>query len=317
MANCDNLFRKFNNELQVPKSKRDLITISKDAQRENIKKYFREQHPKYVPSFFIQGSTKMKNRIRTKDDTCDLDDGIYFKDNPDNVMGTTIQGWVKEAVDGTTEATPYHKKKCITVDYKAGYNIDYPVYIFNKDKDAHPKLAVKDKDFKIDDPKEFVDEFNRVKDADGQLVRITRFLKAWCDNRREKMPNGLSMTVLAMKYIQENDRDDVAIKFTLIAIANELKKEFNCSMPTTPYDNLFSDYDEKRKNNFMDNLASFIVDAKIATDEEKNQLKASKLWQKHFGKTYFPDGKDEDEKVSSALFLTGAIGTSKPYCATE
>ena len=131
------------------------------------------------------------------------------------------------------------------------------------------------------------------------------------------MPNGLSMTVLAMKHLQINDRDDVAMKYTLIAIGNELKREFKCVMPTTPYDNLFGAYDETRKNNFMDNLTSFIVDAKTAVDEEKNQLKASRLWQKHFGKTYFPDEKDEDEKVSSALFLTGVIGASKPYCATE
>lgn len=317
MANCDNLFRTFNNELQVPKSKRDLITVSKDTQRGNIKKYFKDKHPKYVPTFFIQGSSKMKNRIRTKDDTCDLDDGIYFKDNPDNVTGTTLQGWVKEAVDGTTDATPAHNKKCITVDYKAGYNIDYPVFIYDQGKDTHPNLAVKNEDFKIDDPKEFIDEFNKVKDVDGQLVRITRFLKAWCDYRRGKMPNGLSMTVLAMKHMQKNDRDDVSLKFTLIAIENELKKMFSCYMPTTPYDNLFGDYDEKRKNNFTENLASFIADAKKATDEEKNQLKASKLWQKHFGNTYFPEGKDEDEKTSSALFLTGVIGTSKPYCATE
>src|SRR5450759_1725651 len=102
MANCDNLFRKFNYELQVPKSKRELITSSKDAQRDNIKKYFKEQHPKYVPAFFIQGSSKMRNRIRTKDDTCDLDDGIYFKENPENVTGTTLQEWVKSTVDGTT-----------------------------------------------------------------------------------------------------------------------------------------------------------------------------------------------------------------------
>jgi hypothetical protein len=310
MANCDNLFRKFNSELQVPKSKRESITISKNAQRENIKKFFRENHSKYIPAFFIQGSSKMKNRIRTKDDTCDLDDGIYFKDNPDNVTGTTLQEWVKDAVNGTTDATPIHKKKCITVDYKAGYNIDYPVYIFNKDTDAHPKLAVKDKDFKTDDPKEFIDEFNRVKDEDGQLIRITRYLKAWCDFKGKPMPNGLSMTVLTMNHLQKNDRDDVSMKFTLISIEDELKKQFKCVMPTTPYDNLFGDYNET----FMDNLASFIADSKTAVDEEKNQLKASRLWQNHLGKMYFPDGKDEEEKVSSAVYLTGIIGTSKPYC---
>jgi hypothetical protein len=120
-----------------------------------------------------------------------------------------------------------------------------------------------------------------------------------------------------MKHLQKTERDDVAMKYTLIAIENELKTEFKCVMPTTPYDNLFGEYDEKRKNNFMDNLASFIQDAKKAVDVEKNQLKASNHWQTHLGKLYFPDGIDEEEKMSSAVLLTGIIGTSKPYCAFE
>lgn len=317
MANCDNLFKTFNTELQIPKTKKDAMKVSDEALRDSIRKYFKDNHPKYKPTFYKQGSSETKNRIRTKDDTCDQDDGVYFKDNPDNVTGTTLQGWVKNAVDGTTEATPSHRKKCITVDYKAGYNIDLPVFIFDKEKDAHPKLAVKGEDFKMDDPKEFIDEFNRVKDKEGQLIRISRYLKSWCDYKREKMPSGLVMTLLAMSHLQKNSNDDVSLKFTLIAIEAELKREFKCVMPTTPHDNLFADYDEKRKKNFMDSLEAFITDAKAAVDDEKNQLKASRLWQKHFGKTYFPDGKDEDEKTSSASLLTGTIGTAKPYYGIE
>ena len=132
------------------------------------------------------------------------------------------------------------------------------------------------------------------------------------------MPNGLSMTILAMKYLQKNERDDVALKFTLIEIERQLKRDFKCTMPTTPFDNLFGEYDEKRKKNFMDNLAAFIIDAKAAVDVEKNQLKASRLWQKHFGKTYFPDGKDDEEKKSAPTLLSGVIGNSaKPYYGTE
>ncbi len=317
MAKCDNLFKTFNSELQIPKTKKDAMKVSEDALCDKITKYFKENHSNYVPTYQRQGSSETKNRIRTKDDTCDQDVGVYFKSNPDNVTCTTLQSWIKDAVEGTTDATPSHRKKCITVDYKAGYNIDLPVFIYDKEKDAHPKLAVKDEDFKTDDPKEFIDEFNRVKDEEGQLIRTTRYLKSWCDYKREKMPSGLAMTVLAMKHLQKNDNDDVSLKFTLIAIEAELKKVFQCVMPTTPNDNLFADYDDKRKKNFMDNLAAFIVDAKAAVDDEKNQLKASRLWQKHFGKTYFPDGKDEDEKTSSAGLLTGTIGTAKPYCGDE
>ena len=317
MADCDNLFKEFDTNLQVPMKKRNDIKTSDSKLREKIRIYFAENHPGYNPTFYQQGSSKTKSRIRTKDDTCDLDDGVYFISNPDGVTGKILQGWVKNAVDGTTDATPSHRKKCITVDYKAKYNIDLPVFIFDKNEDAHPMLAIKDEDFREDDPKEFLVEFNRVKDKDGQLIRITKYLKAWCDFKREKMPSGLSMTVLAMNFLQKNSRDDVSLKYTLIAIENELKKpnRFRCDMPTTPNDNLFESYDDARKTNFMNNLSSFISDAKKAVDEEKNHLEASHLWQKHFGDTYFPEGEDKDEVSTSAKTLSFVIGSSKPHAS--
>ncbi len=313
MSNCDKLFKDFNENLKITTKKKTSLKTSKDALRKRILDYFSIHHPKYKPKFYIQGSYKMKTTIRTKDDTCDLDDGVYFSSNPDNVTATTLQKWVKDAVDGITEATPSHRSKCITVDYKAGYNIDLPVFVFDSNIDIHPNLAVKNVGFKSDDPKEFVDAFNKITDSNGQLVRIVRYLKAWCDYKREKMPSGLVMTVLAMDFFLSNDRDDVALKFTLIEIEKALKKSFKCKMPTTPKDDLLEDYDENRKSNFMSNLADFIADAKKAVDDEKNNKAASKLWQKHFGKTYFPDGIDEDEAAVDSTKLSSTIGSTKPY----
>jgi hypothetical protein len=53
-------------------------------------------------------------------------------------------------------------------------------------------------------------------------------------------------------------------------------------MPTTPKDDLFSNYDETFKKNFFSALDDFIADANAAIDEEC-QEKASKKWQKHLG----------------------------------
>ena len=307
MANLNYLFQQFNDELAVTDSKKSKMIKSRESLREKIRKAFEENHKGYSPKFYIQGSYKLKTLIRTKDDTCDLDDGVYFKNNPDNVTGTTLQRWVKEAVEGTTDATPTHKKKCIRVDYKAGYNIDLPVMVFDEDTDNHPLLAVKNNDFQEDDPKEFVDYFQ--KNKTDQMVRAIKYLKAWCDHKREDMPSGLAMTVLALKHFQENDRDDVALKYLLIEIEKQLKKNFRCIMPTTPEDNLFADYSDVKKKNFMDNLSAFIEDAKKAI-EERDHLKASMLWQKHLGER-FPLGEDKRDENSKSLVKT--IGASKPY----
>ena len=314
MANCDDLFKKFNGKdyLEITKTKSDSLKASRKALRKKIREYFAEHHPNYKPRFNTQGSFKMCTMIRTKDDTCDLDDGVYFKSNPDNVSSKTLQQWIKDAVEGTTDATPIHKAKCITVDYKAGYNIDLPVFIFNQGTDAHPCLAIKDNGFRLDDPKEFYDFFNKTKDNDDQLTRIVRYLKAWCDYKRHKMPSGFAMTILTMNHLQTNNRDDISLKYTLIEIENELKKDWKCKVPTTPNDNLFENYDDARKNNFLNNLADFIADAKKAVDEEKNQLKASRLWKKHLGDR-FPEGEDNDEKEINSKSLISTIGAARPY----
>lgn len=310
MANLDSLFKQFDNELNVLKTKKEDMISSRNHLRKKIKDYFIANHNEYKPTFYIQGSYKLKTLIRTKEDTCDLDDGVYFIENPDNVSGTTLQRWVKDAVVGTTDATPNHKKKCIRVDYKAGYNIDLPVLVFNEDIEKHPNLAVKDSEFQTDDPKEFVDYFKNNKT--DQMVRIVKYLKSWCDYKRQDMPSGLAMTVLSLEYHQENYRDDIALKFVLIEIENALKKDFKCIMPTTPKDDLFSDYSETKKENFMRNLNLFVEDAKKAIDE-KNKLKASKLWKKHLGDR-FPEGEDENEESSNSSRLESTIAGSKPYC---
>jgi hypothetical protein len=180
-----------------------------------------------------------------------------------------------------------------------------PVYykVSDSNDSENPHLAVKDSEWQKSDPKEFADWFNKKKDKDGQLVRIVRHLKAWCDNRSKKMPKGIAMTVLASECIKYNERDDRALRDTLKQIESKLKSYWSCFMPTTPGDDLLADYDGD-KNFFFESLESFIEDADKAIDSEKNQLKASKLWQKHLG-SYFPDGADEDvDAKEAALRMT-------------
>ena len=311
MANCTKLFIEFNGELSILPSKKDRMISSRENLRRTIREDFEENHPGYKPEFYVQGSYKLGTAIRTKSDHCDLDDGVYFKSNPDDVSGKTLQKWILKAVEETTNADPTHKNKCIRVTYSAGYDIDLPVMIFDKEHDSHPLLAVRDSEFQEDDPKEFTDYYKANKSS--QMNRIVKYLKAWCDHKSANMPSGLAMTIFSLDNFYENDRDDIALKNTLVEIENQLNEKFECIMPTTPNDNLFANYSDTKKNDFLNNLSSFIKDAKKAL-EEKNQLKASKLWQKHLGER-FPNGKNEDEDDDkSKSKLKSIIGTSRPYC---
>jgi len=312
MANCHKLFDTFCSEISLTSGKKSKMTTSKNALRARIREYFKDNHPEYVPKFFIQGSYKMGSAIRKKDDICDLDDGIYFFRSPD-VTATTLQGWVWDAVYGYTSTDPEHRKKCIRKLFVNDYEIDYPVYY--KIDDQEYMIAVKNIGWEESDPKGVVTWFNKAKDRNGMLVRIVKDLKAWCDFKRQKMPSGLAMTILAVNAKEKivlNDREDISLRDILKEIKRALNTKFECIVPAAPKDDLFENYDETRKSNFLDNLDKFIADADEAL-KESNELKASKLWRKQLGDR-FPLGEDKNQ-TQSAILGTVATGakTSYPY----
>jgi hypothetical protein len=311
MANCHNLFGGFNTEISLTSNKKSKMTTSKDGIRERIRKYFKENHSEYTPKFYIQGSYKMKTGIRTKDDICDLDDGVYFFRTPD-VTATTLQNWIWDAVNEYTATSPEHRKKCIRNIFSGDYEIDIPVYY--KVSGQEYKIAVKNNGWEDSDPKALIDWFNSNKDANGKIVKVIKELKAWCDYKRNKMPSGLAMTILAMNAknnIVLNDRDDILFTDILREIKKRLTQKFECVVPVTPTDNLFADYDETRKTNFLTNLDSFLSDAEAAL-KEQNHLKASRLWQKHLGNR-FPDGEDKNEQSNSNSATTSGAALSRPW----
>ncbi|RYX87681.1 hypothetical protein EON73_00915 [bacterium] len=311
MSNCHHLFKKFHDEISLSSGKKSRMTTSKNALRERIKKFFKENHPGYDPKFYVQGSYKMKSAIRTKDDICDLDDGIYFFRQPD-VTATTLQGWVWDAVYGYTSTDPEHRKKCIRKLFAGDYEIDYPIYY--KIAGQEYKIAVKNTGWEDSDPKAVIDWFTKQKDTEGRLIRNVKNLKSWCDFKRNKMPSGLAMTILASNAkskIVLNERDDITLKDILKEIKKALANKFECIVPATPYDDLFAAYDEVRKNNFLTNLNQFIEDAEKAL-VEPNELKASRLWRKHLGDR-FPEGEDKNEPSNSNSTAARGALLSNPW----
>lgn len=298
MANCHDFFIKFSETISLSKTKREALKKRRDANRTRIQDHFKEKHEGYDPKFWIQGSRKNGTSIVYKDGTCDLDDGVYFLLKPD-VTGTTLQNWVYDAVCGYTENDPTHKKRCIRVNYKDECNIDIPV-LYQENNESTPKLAVKNQDWADDDPKAFVDWYKEKKTV--QLTRIIKNLKAWCNERDCKTPNGMCMTILAEKHFVANDRDDIAIRDLLTLMHDDLNQErhWKCNMPTFPYDDLFLDYSDIVKRNFLDNLKDFRDDAITACDEN-SLIKATKLWQGHLGSRFDVAQKEPDAEQKSKL----------------
>lgn len=317
MANLQHLFETFHTDIHITETRKNKLIKSKNALREKIIAHFKEHHKEYVPKFFIQGSYKMGAAIRTKDDTCDLDDGVYFLREPD-VSPTVLQSWVYHAVFGHT-TNQEHRKKCITVLYFENgeeiYNIDLPVYY--KLENVAPYLAIKNGGWFQSDPREVVDWYKKQRKKKAQVAKIVRYLKSWCDHVREKMPSGLAMMVLACNAIDNvswhDDRDDVTLRNVLKEMRRVLKIKFECIVPAVPNDDLFADYEQSKKDNILKRLDNFITDADTALDE-KNERKASLLWNKHLG-LRFPEGVDRDQEpnASTSAGIASIVKSNKPW----
>ncbi|MEC4076170.1 CBASS cGAMP synthase [Myroides odoratimimus] len=310
MANSHNLFQEYHQEISISSKKNEKMKNSKEALRKRIKAWFEKNHPDYKPCFYIQGSYKMKNGIRTSQDICDLDDGIYFFRQPD-VSASTLKDWVKQAVDGHTDTKPENRKKCVRSIFVNDYEIDHPVYY--KVEGQEYKLAVNGSGFEDSNPKAVVDWFVSNKDKEGRLVRIIKYLKGWADKQTFKMPSGLALTILATNAknrIVLNERDDISLRDILKEIKRDLTNKFECIVPAVPKDDLLDSYVNKDK--FLDCLDRFIEDADRALFES-NHRESSKAWRKHLGDR-FPLGqnKEENRSLSSAAAALGAI-TSKPF----
>lgn len=330
MANCNKHFGEYNGNIRLTDARRKSLKGSRKDLRNKVRKWFRENKPNETqPKFGGQGSMSMDTIInpiprRIKEGNeektvlyYDVDDGIYFvsaKRPEDRPTPTTYHTWIYEAVKGHTDKDPIDKNTCIRTLFADGHNIDQPIYY---KEGATPELAHKKDSWIYSDPKEFTDWFKEKAEKEPQLRKLVRYGKGWCDSREfentsKPMPSGLIITILfAENAVYRKDRDDIALKETLLAIQRKLKISFECNRPTTPKgENLLKNYGHK--DYFMDCLAKFIDDATKAL-QEKNFKKATELWRKHLSNR-FPLGEDKDDTSNASVGLGAIIPvTTKPY----
>lgn len=345
MANLHSVFSEYNRIIRLSDPKRtELILV-----RDNLRKRVQKRHEQFAGivkpyddlEFQSQGSFVMDTIIAPVNDDYDLDDGIYFigrlsKDKrPDpeafhkmviNAIGSDYDD-VEKVIDKAT---------CVRVLYKSGFHIDLPIYY--ADNMEYPDLGDKVKKWILSGPVEFIawfeerarsgfqkaylyesalhDKYERwltdIRKQDVQLRRIVRYLKSWGDLRREEMPCGLIMTILATNNYYEHQRDDIALTETLVLIQATLLKSFRCERPTTPIgEDLLATY--KNKEAFMKYLAQFIENAKAALMEADSKI-ACGHWQKSLGNRFPCHLANSNPRiVTSTSALAAGAATSRPW----
>lgn len=332
MATLNKEYTDFNLNIKLTPERKESLKSSRNEIRRKIKKWFKDNKPDELqPKFYGQGSFEMDTTVNPipeydKDNNkllkYDLDYGVYFIEieNEDHKQSiNTWHDWVYKSVENHTNTPPIKKNTCVRVVFADGHHIDLPIYYKNGDT---PELAHKSKDWLESDPKAFVEWFNDKCKASPQLTKIVRYLKAWknyreTENTNLKLPSGFTLTILAVNNYVPDDNDDFAFRETVKNMQTELKKPggFKCYRPTTPTDeNLFAEFSDTRKNDFLNNLDNLVQACKNA-DAEKNFKKASEYLIKQFGDR-FPLGKDEDEETKNSRMSSTLFSSSikpKPY----
>lgn len=332
MATLHKEYNTFYDKIKLTDNRKKDLLGSRKSLREKIEKWFNEhKSDRLQPKFKGQGSFEMDTTVNPvveiKDGKehrkYDLDDGVYFhekegEDNKENI--DTWHNWVYEAVKDHTGEDTIRKNTCVRVVFADGHHIDLPIYY--KDGDT-PELAHRSAlvGWKESDPVEFTTWFQ--KNSTKQKKRLVRYIKSWKDFRQDKnsnlkLPSGFALTILVINSYVKNDNDDVAFRETIRNIYNSLSayNGFKCLRPTTPEgENVFNDYSDTRKNDFLTALNSLLTDFDRAK-EESNFKKASEyLRDNQFGDR-FPKGNDTDEerqKKAMSNTLAGTYIQPKPY----
>lgn len=346
MANLHNVFSEYNKTIRLSDPKRKELILVRNNLRSRIQKR-QEQFAEIIKpyddlEFQSQGSFVMDTIIAPIRDDYDLDDGIYFigkltreKRPAPEVFHKMIIEAIGENYDNVEKVID--KNTCVRVLYKSGFHIDLPIY-YTDNKEC-PDLADKVRKWILSNPVEFIawfeekarsgfqkaflyeskmfDRYERwltdIRKQDVQIRRLVRYLKAWGDLRREEMPCGLIMTILVANNYYEHERDDIALKETLVLIEATLRKSFKCERPTTPVgEDLLASY--KNKDAFMNYLRQFIENAKQALQETDPQ-KACKYWQKSLGDRfpcYLAPSQAKTTSTSTSALAAGAY-SSRPW----
>jgi len=330
MAKIQQHFTEFNGIIRLSNDKKEKLQKSRKSIRSKINKYFSEKKSNELqPKYEGQGSFEMNTVINPipvndKDGNTilkyDLDDGVYFieKDREDNKKSIdTWHSWVFNAVDDHTNSPTKDKTTCVRVVFADGHHIDLPIYY---EKDNKTELAHKSKGWIESKPVEFTNWFNEKAKDNQQLRRIVRYLKAWKNfrefqNSNLNFPSGFALTILAVNSFKPDTNDDKAFLETIEGINDTLNYHFQCLRPTTPKnEDIFIDFSETRKKDFLNALDNLLKDCKKAKSE-KNIKKATEYLIKHFGDR-FPLGKDKDEETSNNALFSALSSTAikpKPY----
>ncbi len=347
MANTHSLFQAYNEKIKLSNEDRENLKAARNSLRFRMKKSYlnlpEEDRKTHSIEFQSQGSFVMDTIIKPHANDFDLDDGVYFQGSLSEEQRVNTQIFhdiIIKAIDRNNEIEDIiDKPTCVRVKYdrnfenrNLGFHIDLPIYY--AENIETPELAHTEEGWLESSPVEFIAWFedktkssfrkvflneslayaepyekwlSDIRKTDCQLRKIVRYLKSWADLKRKEMPCGIIMSILAANNYAENERDDIALRDTLININNDLEQNnFTCYRPTPKTgENLFANTTKEEKDFFKNSLESFIQSAILAISNEDPKESCLK-WKKHLGDR-FPCHLAKDEIEGAKVYAAPPI----------
>ena len=288
MANLEKQFKNYLEKLRLSNTREDQLKRSRDSDRETIQDYFRDGLNIKKPTFHMQGSFEMKTIINPLNEEYDLDDGVYLQHLPEDFgdwpRPATVHGYIKNALANKTSEPPIDKDTCVRLVYKNDYHIDFPIYGISENMQY---LAHKSEGWIESNPKELTKwTLENIQSRGEQLRRLVKYLKGWKDFKQNnvKLPSGMILTILIANHYQKNNTDQISFVETCDEVFNYLSNNFYLERPVSPHENLFENYTNSQRDNFLTQLKALIEDGNKAVNlSDSKSEEASKLWRKHLG----------------------------------
>ena len=324
MFDCSKDVRAYHDkEVNLPTKEREAMRDRRNINRGRVRKGLDDGGKPAPVEFVKQGSYAMKTMVQAPDNDYDIDDGVYF--DKDDLVGergaemTSLQArqMVRNAVDdGSFKQDPEVRSNCVRVFYQEGYHVDQPVYrrvvtpgFFGED--VHNELA-SSSGWKRSDARHVSEwyEEKRRESADGHLLlRINRELKKYARSRqswRAGILSGFGISVLVVECFKADDREDVALYETMVAIRDRLQWNLQIPHPVTPGDYITDGFDDARARLFRDKLTDAIDWLQPLFQGDCNRERALKCWDKVFATKFFNERQEKEAQSSAPAVISSA-----------
>jgi len=294
MVDFQDEFKTFDEKIKLTESKKASMRISRNAIKKKIINYFKDHLEITAPIFTTQGSFVINTALNPiENEEVDMDYGVYLQDQSENeedwITPRKAHKRIIDALEGHTQDECISKTSCVRVLYRNFYHLDLPVYIMKNDKAFLAQTECNE--WINSDSKEFRNWFYENRN-DVKLSKMVRLIKAWRDFTKTEMTS-IEITILTVNcFNNEREREDLVLYDTVANIYDEILISRKVEKPVSPFEDLWENYSEDKKDEIIEMVKQFRDDLNIALSNTSNH-RGSVILREVFGER-FPLKKDEE-----------------------